>query len=603
MRNHTSRRLQDMALADRAGTVSARHPHPVTDSGQNTETASQEITEGGHRWLAVVTHPAIAALLLLVVYAGLSFANDPDGFLGTDTGGKVATLQAMEARGSVGGLDVGYWAEAWDPDGDLHGFWSTKQVDGERWVQVSTVPLTLGARPLWEVGGYRLALLLPMLGGVACALAARALCRRIGGSRADETTAFWLVGLAGPVLIYSLDLWEHTLGLAAMAWATVLMADAVEDGAGLRRTAGLAASAGLLWGVGFSMRTEALLYGAVVTAVLCSAIVRRRPRAAVVAGASTAIGLGIGVLGNSALERTVLRGVLRAGRASGTAKGFGAEAGTRIREGIITTFGINGTDVGILFGVVAVVAAAVLIRRSSRTAWAQDRYAAVLVTLVVVPVLLLLAREGPGFVPGMLVAAPVAIAGLALAPVADRRGGRLVLAVVVALPLVWAFQFLGGASPQWGGRYVMLTALVLTVAGTVSLRLVDPVVRALVIGAAVVITAFGFSWMVARTHGFAGAGERIAAVDEPVIIARDSAGFLPREFVATNPDQRWLATLGDEELERAVQIVDEAGFDGFGVLVFAGQVTPERLGDMERVEVVSIPVVSGATIEVVRYER
>ena len=91
------------------------------------------------------------------------------------------------------------------------------------------------ARPLWSLGGYRGALLLPMLGGVATALAARALARRLApaASRARaEAASFWLVGLASPVAIYALDLWEHTLGLAAMAWAVVLLVDAASIGTG-----------------------------------------------------------------------------------------------------------------------------------------------------------------------------------------------------------------------------------------------------------------------------------------------------------------------------------------------------------------------------------
>ena len=45
----------------------------------------------------------------------LSFAlNDPRGTLGTDTGGKLATLHMMEQRGSLD-PDVGYWAAALRP--------------------------------------------------------------------------------------------------------------------------------------------------------------------------------------------------------------------------------------------------------------------------------------------------------------------------------------------------------------------------------------------------------------------------------------------------------------------------------------------------------
>lgn len=578
----------DAASAEPSGAAAAsRRPGPSSPGGLRTLRRS----------------PVAAAIVLLLVYVGLSFANNPNGYLGTDTGGKVATLQAMEARGSVDGLDVGYWAEAWDPDGDLHGFWSTVQVDGERWVQVSTVPLVVAARPLWDAGGYRLALLLPMLGGLGCALAARALVRRLGGAAPDDAVAFWLVGLASPVLIYALDLWEHTLGLAAMAWAVVAMLAAVDDDAPIARTAAWGSLAGLLWGIGFSMRTESLLYGAVVTAALCLLTVRRRWSTAVVAGAATAVGVVVGFLANSALERAVLGDTLRAGRASGTAEGFGAEAGTRLEEGLITTFGIDGSNGGIVLGIVSVVALALLIRRSTRAGWEQDRIVVVLGALAIIPVLLGLFSGGLGFVPGLLIASPVAVAGIVFGFAGPARSVAVVGAAIVALPVVWAFQFLGGAGPQWGGRYALTSALLLTVAGVVGLRRADPAVRKLVLGAAMAITVFGFAWMVVRTHGFASAGEDIAAADEPVLIARDVTGFLPREFVAANPDQRWLATLGQDELDRAVEIVEEAGFDRFGLLIVQGESTPDVLGELRRVEVVPIPVVSGVTLEIVRYAR
>ena len=117
--------------------------------------------------------PMVAAAVLLAVYVGLSFANDPRGSLGSDTGAKVATLKVMDARGRLD-PDVGYWAERWDPDGSLHPLYNTIHVD-HRWVQVTTLPVLYAAYPLYVLGGYRAALLLPMLGAVAAALAAGAL--------------------------------------------------------------------------------------------------------------------------------------------------------------------------------------------------------------------------------------------------------------------------------------------------------------------------------------------------------------------------------------------------------------------------------------------
>ena len=167
----------------------------------------------------------VAGLLLLVVYAGLSFAlNDPRGTLGTDTGGKLATLRTMERHGGLD-PDIGYWAEREDPAGVLHPLYYTYRV-GRNWVNVTTLPMLYAAYPLYRIGGDRAVLLLPMLGAVFSAFAARALARRLGGG--TGWTAFWAIGLASPVAIYALDFWEHSVGLAFMLWGVVFVLDVID---------------------------------------------------------------------------------------------------------------------------------------------------------------------------------------------------------------------------------------------------------------------------------------------------------------------------------------------------------------------------------------
>src|SRR3546814_3677047 len=100
----------------------------------------------------------------------------PGGYLGTDTGAKVATLEVMDQRGSAK-PQLGYWAEQWDPDGSLHPIYDSDPIDGE-WVHVTTLPMLELARPLYALGGYRLTLLLPMAGAVGAAFASRSLARR-----------------------------------------------------------------------------------------------------------------------------------------------------------------------------------------------------------------------------------------------------------------------------------------------------------------------------------------------------------------------------------------------------------------------------------------
>ena len=123
--------------------------------------------------------------------------------------------------------------------------------------------MVLAASPLYDVGGYRLALLLPMVGSIAAAFAARAIARRVG--RKGGWAAFWVIGLASPLAIYALDFWEHSLGVALMAWGVVALYDAVDD----RPTWWRGLAAGAAFGAAFSMRTEALVYGFAMVAVAC----------------------------------------------------------------------------------------------------------------------------------------------------------------------------------------------------------------------------------------------------------------------------------------------------------------------------------------------
>ena len=163
----------------------------------------------------------------MAVYVALSFAMSPGGYLGTDTGAKVATLDVMEQRGTAR-PGLGYWAEDLDPDGTLHPIYGSVNVDGD-WVHVTTLPMLELGRPLWNLGGYRLALLLPMAGAVGAAFASRSLARRSAGE-APGWWAFWVVGLASPMAIYALDFWEHAPGWPA-SWARWRCSAGLVDGA------------------------------------------------------------------------------------------------------------------------------------------------------------------------------------------------------------------------------------------------------------------------------------------------------------------------------------------------------------------------------------
>jgi hypothetical protein len=522
--------------------------------------------------------PLIAAGVLLVVYVGLSFLNDPHGFLGTDTGGKVATLRAMTRNGGLN-PDVGYWAARWDPTGRLHPLYYTTKI-GSKWINVTTLPALYAAYPLFRLGGYRAALLLPMLGSVAAALAARELVRRLGGSVGAAAGAFWLVGLASPLTIYALDFWEHSLGVALMAWAIVILVGVVrrEPGERVRKLGVSGLVAGVLFGVAETMRTESLVYGGAAVGVVCVVLLWREWRtlriwwravlAPVVLGVAASIGLAVPFFLNSALEKATIGGTLRSERTAGTAAAVGSVAGSRLQEAALTAVGMQ-PDLSLktyLTGaaLVLLVLVAVLLARNSKP---ERRRLAFVAGVGAVLLYLLRFATGLGFVPGMLATAPVGIVGL----LGLWRGARARIVAVVALgslPVVWLFQYLGGAAPQWGGRYILASGFLLTVLGVIELSRRPAIApRVLVVGLAVAVTVFGLAWLSQRSHGVGSAERALGRRPEPVLVS--TVAHLAREggaYFGVEGDKPWLTAITTDDLDFAAQVVTDAGDHEFGLV-------------------------------------
>ena len=512
--------------------------------------------------MRLLRRPLTAALLLLALYGLLSLANDPRGFLGTDTGAKVATLEVMTDRHRVD-PDVGYWAERWDTDGSLHPLYLTSRR-GDRWVQVTTLPMLYAAYPLYRAGGYRLALLLPMLGAVAAALAARALARRWGD---DGTAAFWIVGLASPMTIYALDFWEHSMGVALMAWAAVLLLR-VLDGPWWY---GLAA--GALLGTAAALRTEALVYAAVLTAaVVLTLLVARRPVQAVAAGMAVAVGLATLVAANAALESAAVGSALRVDRAAGAVGLRSSEpADSRVDEAVVTLASpmaaVDGRAkiAGLLL--LALLLLLAFAAASARAPGPAARAAGAAVAALYLARLL----DGPDFVPGLVAAAPLAAAGVVHAW--GRRSGVVVAgAAVAALSLVWAFQFRGGAAPQWGGRYILVSGFLLTVAGVVALGRLVRWARVELVGLSVAVTVLGLVWLGVRSHGVGEAAGQLTARPEPVLVSR--VAHLVRELGTTYDDRRWLTALSRADLREAGEVLEAADLDRFATVDLPGRAAP-----------------------------
>jgi len=503
---------------------------------------------------------------LLAAYVALSLLLDPSGYLGTDTGAKVATLEAMDRAGSAR-PDVGYWAETWDPDGVVHPLYQSKRVGDGDWVAVTTLPMLEAARPLYALGGYRAVLLLPMLGGVACALGARRLARSLGDP--SGWAVFWVIGLASPIVLYSLDFWEHVVGAAAIVWAVALLVESVHG----RDRWWRGVAAGALLGVAATMRTEALVYTSVAVAVACVAhlAIGRRLTASVGLGAGAVAGFGAVWAGNAALERLV-GGASRAARASGTASGtarnVSGQLGDRAQEALVTTLGVKGaTTASWVIGAGLLLVLALAWRSHRRGDETLARAGVVLAGVVYVAA----ALSDLGFVPGMVPAFPV-VAGLALLRPAGATRTVVVIALA-SLPLVWAFQFLGAAGPQWGGRYILPTSVLLGTGSLVGLSARPEARRALVaLGAGV--TLIGVGWMAVRTRSVDGLFDDLRSVDADVLIVRDA--FLLREGGPVVLDERWLTAAGEDQFAFATEVAAEAGASTVAVLELGAAAPPDE---------------------------
>ena len=421
------------------------------------------------------------------------------------------------------------------------------------------------AAPLYRIGGYRAVLLLPMLGGVAAAFASRSIARRLDPA-SDGWLAFWVVGLGSPIVVYALDFWEHSAGVACVVGAVAVLLGILD-----RRPSWHGLAAGGLLGLGAVMRNEVLVYALVSVGLTCITLLQRTRRIAdpLVVGATAVAGLGAAYLANSVLEASV-GGLSRTSRATSTASAVASTASTRLGEAFQTSIGLVSGDamLSALLGSGVVLAVLLAVRAERRA----DRRFAIVCLVAGAAVYVADAVGGLGFVPGLFIAFPLAI--LALVPFGRSPDARLVTAMaLVALPLVYAFQYVGGAGPQWGGRYTLPSAVLLGVVGSVGLRDRLPTVGRGVIALSFGVTALGAGWVAVRSNGVDQFFDRLDRESAPVLVSRQA--FLLREGGAEIVGRRWLSVSDEAGFTEAVGIARAVGVDEFSVLEWDGVAPPD----------------------------
>ncbi|MEM9200648.1 MAG: hypothetical protein AAGC53_03270 [Actinomycetota bacterium] len=547
--------------------------------------AAAPVAQRHRRWYER-TGPSVVALISVLLLALL--ATDTMGFLSTDVGGKLATLEAMHRNGTLS-PDLGYWAESADPDGSLYPMWSTTNVDGG-WVNVTTLPMLLLALPLYSVGGAFAAGLIPLLGTVAAALGARALARQLGD---DGVVVFWIVGVASPLTVYALDFWEHSLGVALVVWAVVGVL-------GASRTDGSWTSAllaGLAFGLAAAMRQEALIYGFVAGCALgVRLLLGGRPVAMLLRGGALTGGFALTWMANAAIEATLIGDATRSARSTGTALAAGSDVGVRVEEAIITlASAFSRTDPTFL--VIAGLTVGVLIELGRRIDRPEPLRPMALAGGLIGGLLALdILAGGLGFVPGLAASTPVAALGVTR--IWRNPDHRLIGAIAVgSLPLIFAVQYTGGALPQWGGRYLLPTGTLLIVLSVVVLDSDEGrrIVRQ-VAGLGLAVTLIGVGWTIERSHSFADASRALADRDEPVLVFADS--FLSREAGALVLDEQWLAAVGESGREEAADVLADLGIEEIGFVQHDRGQDPLVLPGWDVVHIERIPLVSGLDLQV-----
>ncbi len=499
-----------------------------------------------------------AFVILMAVYFLLSLAGSPDAYLSSDVGGKTAALEAMVERGDWS-PDLGYWAEASDPEGVVFPFANTTKTENGKWVNTTSLPMVLAARPLWALGGAQLALLIPMAAAAGSAVIAGRIQQRF--DPLGRSQAIWVVGLATPVAVYALDFWEHSLGLFLMGLGVLLVIDCLDQPLVSR-----ALGAGAAFGLAATMRQEALIYGFIAGGLLVVELLRSRSRRKNLSNdalvcAAMAFGALAVLVANAMAERFLYGASLRSGRTVAATTSAGNNIGDRVDAAFtISLSPINGIDpIATAFGLAILGCLLWLVLAVIR---GGDRRVPSALAIAIGSILLLrVVRFGPSFVPGVVPAAPLVVAGAVLG-VRSAAHRTIALIALLPVPLVYLTQYVQGAVPQWGGRYLLLSGFLLVVVACSMLPTLDRKVFAGLAVAGLLVTLTGVWFNAERTNLLADDFDLIDSVaNGDVVVWYDP--FMAREAGPEMLEQRWLSSVGDRERTTVLDVFDDEDVDRF----------------------------------------
>ncbi len=210
------------------------------------------------------------AVVLVFQTAWFVQSANVQGFASGDGGVKLWQVQGILQTGDLN-APLDYPGAIYDPEHHYAPFvqpWAFEQ-DGRFYTEY-TSPFIWASVPLYAAFGHAGLMILPWLGGVLLVIMAAWLAWRVRPDR-WACLAPLIVGFSSPLLIYSLEFWEHTPGTALAVFALLGLVKALTA---QRRWLWLLLSGAAL-GLGLTMRAELYVYPIAIVIGLLVAPARR----------------------------------------------------------------------------------------------------------------------------------------------------------------------------------------------------------------------------------------------------------------------------------------------------------------------------------------
>ncbi len=516
----------------------------------------------------------LAVLIVLSVQAAFWIpAARTHGFASSDAGVKLWQVQSMVRTGRLD-APIDYPGAIYDSEHQYSPFvppWFFWQ-DGQPYSEYTSPFLWISA-PLYMVLGHKGLLILPGVSGALLVIMAAWLVWRV---RKDYWAALApiVIGFSSPLLIYSIEFWEHASGAALAMFALIGIVKAVDS----RHRPLWLIAAGAAIGLGLTMRAELYVYP--VAVVMGFVLLRSARRVPFLRSLMWLAGGGLLTAGPWWLYQLMRWGNPLGPRVAQNVPGLG---GSEMLKRLGDTTGRNWTmlvpSAGSGIDLLAVLGVVVLLIVIARIFAKPVRLKRVLFWLqassVIAMTVILLWRlanwstalsQRPDdllttfpLVLLLLLTLPLKRAEGAVFPLADFLlivGGAFVALVVLVSP------FQGGV--QWGPRFLLPALVPLTVAGVDrAARWQHSADRSLRVGLAATLSALvllgGYStWLGAQftrdgQNSNAQLQQAISSLPEHVVVA--DAWFIPQGAPYTFGDKLWLMAESKKSMYQLLQML------------------------------------------------